>query len=126
MVTNRVWIENIIVGLKDIADPIQGFINYQFAKLYTMYRSFFEHIMVYLYDDMIVEEFLDHCKAEQIISKKSFESLQSLDILLNKFFDEAKELTDFEVIRRPEWDQITPEAKKCIEYLEKDLAMMKD
>jgi hypothetical protein len=117
MMENSVWIENIKVGLMPLADPPQGFINYEFNKLYTMYRNFLQSIVVYLYDDMDLDDFLDKCGKEHIISKSAFEKLKQLDKVLNDFFEQAKELTEFELIRRKEWDIIIPLAQSCLNEL---------
>lgn len=117
MIDNNVWIDNIKLGLESLANPAKGFIDYEFSRLYTMYRNFLQSIITYLYDDMELDIFLDKCSKEYIISEVTLTKLRQIDKLLNQFFEEAKELTDFELIRREEWDTIIPLAQSCLDEL---------
>ncbi len=118
MIATSIWIRNIKVGIKDLAYPVGSFKNYEFSQLYTMYSNFLQAIMVYLYDDMRLDDFLHHCQAEEMISAEALDGFKQLDVSLSAFFEKAKELTDFEVIRRPEWGAIAPLAQACLEALE--------
>jgi hypothetical protein len=46
MIDNRTWITNIKLGIQDLADPAKGFRDYEFGKLYTMYRNFLQSLMI--------------------------------------------------------------------------------
>ena len=50
----------------------------------------------------------------------TIEKLQELNSILDPFYKECSELSDFEVIRRPEWDVMIPVAKECVHLLEQE------
>ncbi len=111
------WVENILLPFKKILDPSSGFLKYEFGKMYTMYQNYLEFSCTQL-EDFLFYEFLDDGYALKYgVPKPLIKKLENFRTLTDKFYDDAKELSDFEVIRRKEWDEIIPLAQECYDGL---------
>lgn len=115
---NQTRIDLLITGLSLFSDPGKEFCaRYEFGTMYSFYRNYLEYACVFLYEDAFFEEFInDHAKnlgvRNAIIGK-----LKKLNAILSKFYDDCRELGDFDLIRRDEWNEIIPLAKACLEEL---------
>jgi hypothetical protein len=120
MTPKNLWIDNILIGIKCLSDPINGFNDYKWNNLYKYYENFLDYIYTWLYDDVNWINFMDKYAIKFNIGINTVEQLKELHILLDAFFQISNELSDFEVIRRPEWNIMIPVAQECIRLLKKE------
>ena len=112
------WLRNILSALAIFSDPVQGLITYEFSKMYTFYCNYVDYGGAQL-EDMLFYEFLDdgyalkYGSSEVLLAK-----LKSLKLLIERFYQSVDNLSNFEVIRCKEWDEIVPLAQECYKGLE--------
>jgi hypothetical protein len=120
------WLGNILSSLHVFSDPIQGFMNYEFNKMYTLYCNYIDYGGAQL-EDVLFYEFLDNGYAlEYGVSENLVLRLKSLRILVDKFYHSTDKLSDFETIRYKGWDEIISLARECCEDLHKIYDKMPD
>lgn len=119
-ITKELWIDNILVGVEPLSNPINGLARYMHNRLCDYYANFLDYIGVSLYDNVDWINFLDHYARKYNFYYLTIENLRGLNTLLEPFYEQCFELSDFEVIRRPEWDAMIPIAKECVRLLEKE------
>ncbi|WP_243018575.1 MULTISPECIES: hypothetical protein [Candidatus Cardinium] len=120
MTPKYLWISNILVGVEPLSDPIHEFSKYQWNNLYQYYTNFLDYIGTSLYDEVDWINFLDYYARKLNFYEESIEKLRELNVVLDPFYEKCFELSDFEVIRYPEWDTMIPIAKECVRLLEKE------
>ncbi|WP_243018176.1 MULTISPECIES: hypothetical protein [Candidatus Cardinium] len=108
------------MGVEPLSDPIHEFSKYQWNNLYQYYTNFLDYIGTSLYDKVDWINFLDHYARKLNFYEVSIEKLRELNVVLDPFYEKCFDLSDFEVIRRPEWDTMIPIAKECVRLLEKE------
>lgn len=116
----NLWIDNILVGVEPLSDPIREFSKYARGGLSPYYNNFIDYVGVSLYDNADFEDFIKKYARKFDFYKITIEKLQELHVLLDSFYDQCFDLYDFEVIRRTEWDVMMPVAKECIRLLEQE------
>lgn len=120
MMPKSLWISNILVGVVPLSNPIHEFSKYQWNNLYQYYTNFLDYIGVSLYDDVDWMNFADNYAHKLNFYELTIGKLIELHLLVDPFYKECHMLSDFEVIRRPEWDAMIPIAKACVRLLEKE------
>lgn len=120
MTSKNLWMDNILMGIEPLSDPIQGFSCYIYDGLIKHYKNFLDYIGTWLYDNVDLEDFINKYARGFDLYQTTINELQELHLLLAPFYQECSELSDFEVIRRPEWDVMIPIAKKCVRLLEQE------
>jgi hypothetical protein len=114
----KIWLGNILSSLCVFSDPIQGFINYEFGKMYTFYYNYIDFGGAQL-EDVLFYEFLDGGYAPKYgLPEGLVLRLKRLRLLIDTFYHSGDKLSDFEIIRHKEWDEIIPLAKECHEDLQ--------
>ena len=113
------WLDNILLALRNFSDPSQGVIDYEFGHMYRYYSNYIDFAGMQL-EDFLFYEFLDEGYAIKYgLPENLVLRLKKLRILVDQLFNVSikDKLSDFEVIRRKEWDDIMPLAKGCYEDL---------
>lgn len=122
----KLWFENILLAIKNFYHSAAGFAVYENGRLYTMYTNYLDYAYMFL-DDMLFHEFIKNNRALIYgVPRRLFNLLIAFNNKVEAFFQLSGELSDFEVIRYKEWDEIMPLAKECYEGLKKIYDKMPD
>ncbi len=119
-IPKNLWIDNILVGVEPLSDPMQEFSKYQWNNLYQYYSNFLDYICESLYEDAFLEILIQSCVRKFDFYQITIEKLETLHLLVEPFYKACSRLTDFEIIRRPEWDIIAPLGKECVRLFEQE------
>ena len=115
----KLWLENMLMAIKNFCYAEDGFATYENSRLYTMYTNYLDYAYMCL-DDMSFFEFIEDGHAPHYgVSTLIINRLLIFRDKLDAFFQSSGELSDFEVIRCKEWDEIISLAKECYEDLHK-------
>jgi hypothetical protein len=127
MVNIKSFLHSITLGINRIANPAQGFTQYINQSGYKYYYNFIDYAFTKLLVDFNLEEHINNGTFEKWgLRKETIELLARFADHLDKYYQKNEKNDDFTLFRDNYWDIFTPEAKKCVEALEKDIAMMKD
>ncbi|MEM7174100.1 MAG: hypothetical protein AAF380_02470 [Bacteroidota bacterium] len=115
----KTWIDMLTGGLDMFGNPDDEFAKYEYNTLIRFYDNYLDYSTVFLYEDAFLEMFIDEYAKKFSIPEFLTQKLDELRRKIDKFYDECKEMDDFTLIKRPEWEEIKPLAKECIEELNK-------
>lgn len=118
-ISAKLWLENMLMAIGNFCSAVEGFAKYENSHLYTMYTNYLDYAYMCL-DDMMFYEFIEAGHAPRYgVSTLLLNRLLTFRDKVETFFRSSGELSDFEVIRCKDWDEIIPLAKECHEGLKK-------
>ena len=126
MLNVKSYLGSIILNLNEIANANNGYTRYQSQTMYNYYQNFLEMVAIAIEDKCFKEQIADGTFKKWGLSKETMDLLSKFDDHLDVFYSKHEDSDDFMLLRDNYWDILVPEAKKCVEALEKDIAMMKD
>jgi hypothetical protein len=127
MIDIKSFLQSVLLAINKIANPAQGFTQYINQSGYKYYYNFIEYVFTLLIEDYCIDDKVKDGTFEKWgLSKETIELLAKFSEHLDKYYDKTEKSDDFTLFRDNYWDIFTPEAKKCVEALERDIAMMED
>ena len=125
-ISAKLWFANMLMAIRNFCYAEEGFAKYENSRLYTMYTNYLDYAYMCL-DDMLFYEFIEAGHAPHYgVSTLLLDRLFTFRDKLETFFRSSGELSDFEVIRCKEWDEIIPLARECHEGLKELYDKMPD
>ena len=109
---------NILCALECFSSPSTTFMQYEFCKMYAIHRNYLESSCKFL-ESVDFGNFLETHALQYKLPMPIFEKLKDIKKLSDVFYNTARELGDFDVVRRKEWDELIPLAQECYVALEK-------
>jgi len=117
MMDKITWIEMLVGAIDMFNNPKKEFSKYEYSTLIKFYNNYLEYASTFLYEDADFDAFIEEYAERFSIPKPVIEKLDSLRKQIDKFYEDCKNLDDFTLIRRKEWEVIIPLAKACSEKL---------
>ena len=114
-------INSLDYGISLLSNIEKEFTRYENGKLISFYNNYLDYCITTIFDDGCLDEFIkEYCDQHHFL--KGIQSkLFLLSNKLDEFYEECKDMDDFTLLRRPEWEEIIPLAKECSEELNKIL-----
>jgi len=120
------YLNTVILDINRFANPGKTYEEYEQEKMYEYYRNFLEMAAIILDDRCIKENIREGKFKDWGLSKTTINSLYEFSKHVDTFYETKKNSDSDKLLQDKYWSNLVPEAKKCVEALEKDIAKMED
>lgn len=126
MLNVKSYLGSIVLNISEIANPSDSYTRYQDQTMYNYYRNFLAMVATTIEDKCFKNQIENGTFKKWGLSQETIKLLSNLDAHLDTFYAKHEGSDDFILLRDNYWDILVPEAKQCVEALEKDIAKMED